>query len=105
MYLYTHVIVELRQRDEELKYTQEQSVTHKTTLQQQISERDTEIDKLRNQVSPPENLHVSSSVCVRTTELDYSWKRNTAVLLYNQLSDHGKRKWLAHMINPYYNPL
>ena len=64
MYLYTHVIAELRQRDEELKYTQEQSVTHKTTLQQQISERDTEIDKLRNQVSPPENLHVSmSSLC------------------------------------------
>ena len=61
MYLYTHVIAELRQRDEELKYTQEQSVTHKTTLQQQISERDTEIDKLRNQVSPSENLHVSMS--------------------------------------------
>ena len=63
MYLYTHVIAELRQRDEELKYTQEQSVTHKTTLQQQISERDTEIDKLRNQVSLPLNLclNVSSS--------------------------------------------
>ena len=53
MYLYTHVIAALRQRDEVLKYTQEQCVTHKTTLQHQISERDTEIDKLRNQVSPP----------------------------------------------------
>ena len=40
-----------------------------------------------------------------TTELDYSWNRNTAVLLYNQLPDHGKQKCLGHMINPYYNPL
>ena len=39
------------------------------------------------------------------TELYYSWNRNTAVLLYNQLSDHGERKLLAHVINPYYNSL
>ena len=39
------------------------------------------------------------------TELYYSWNRNTAVLLYNLLSGHGERKWLAHMINPYYNSL
>ena len=42
---------ELKQRDEELKYTQEQSVSQKTGLQQQIFERDAEIEKLRNQVS------------------------------------------------------
>ena len=39
------------------------------------------------------------------TELYYSWNRNTAVLLYNQLSGHGEQKLLAHMINPYYNSL
>ena len=39
-----------------------------------------------------------------STELDHSWNGNT-VLLYNQLSDHGKQKCLAHMINPYYNSL
>ncbi|XP_067942282.1 golgin subfamily A member 5-like [Watersipora subatra] len=41
---------ELRQRDEELRYTQEQLATHKTAYQQQICERDTEIEKLRNQL-------------------------------------------------------
>ena len=44
-------VEELKQRDEELKYTQEQSVSQKTGLQQQIFERDAEIEKLRNQVS------------------------------------------------------
>ena len=39
------------------------------------------------------------------TELDKPWNRNTAVLLYNQLSGHGERKLLAHMIDPYYNLL
>ena len=34
-------------------------------------------------------------------ELDYLRNRNTAVLLYNQLSDHLERKLLAYMINPY----
>ena len=42
---------------------------------------------------------------VDTTELYYSWNRNTAVMLYNLLSGHGKQKRLAHMINPYYNSL
>ena len=36
---------------------------------------------------------------------DYSWNRNTTVLLYSHLSDHGEQKLLAHMINRYYNPL
>ena len=40
-----------------------------------------------------------------TTEFYNSWNRNTAVLLYNLLSGHGERKWLAHMIIPYYNSL
>ena len=35
-----------------------------------------------------------------TTELYYSWNRNTAVLLYYLLLGHGEWKWLAHMINP-----
>ena len=39
------------------------------------------------------------------TEVDYLWKRNTAVLLYNQLSDHGEQKLLARMTIPYYNSL
>ena len=33
------------------------------------------------------------------------WNRNTAVLLYNQLSDHGERKLFAHTIDRYYNSL
>ena len=39
------------------------------------------------------------------TELNYSWNRNTAVLLYNQLSDRGERKLLAYMTIPYHNSL
>ena len=39
-----------------------------------------------------------------STELYYSWKRNTAVVLHNQLSDHGNWKLLAQMINSHYNP-
>ena len=37
-----------------------------------------------------------------TTELYYSWKRNTACLLYNQLTSCGERKCLCHMINFWY---
>ena len=33
------------------------------------------------------------------TELYYSWNRNTAVLLYDQISDHGERKLFAHTID------
>ena len=33
------------------------------------------------------------------TELYHSWKRNTAFLLYYQLTNHGEWKWLGHMIN------
>ena len=40
-----------------------------------------------------------------TTDLEYLWNRNTAVLLYNQLSDHGEPKLFAHMINRYYSSL
>ena len=35
-------------------------------------------------------------------ELDYSWKRNTAFLLYNQLTNRGERKCLCHMIDSWY---
>ena len=38
------------------------------------------------------------------TDLDYSWKRNIAFLLYNWLSDHGKRgllTWSIPIIIPY----
>ena len=38
-----------------------------------------------------------------STELDCLWNKNTAFLLYNQLSDHGKLKLFAHMINRYNN--
>ena len=47
----SQLTVELKQRDEELKYTQEQSLSQKSAFQQQIYERDAEIEKLRNQVS------------------------------------------------------
>ena len=38
-------------------------------------------------------------------ELDYLRNRNTAVLLYNQLSDHLERKLLAYMINPFHDAI
>ena len=41
----------------------------------------------------------------KCTELYYSWNRITAALLCNQLSDHGKRILLAHIIISNYNPL
>ena len=46
--------------------------------------------------------HVIETSSVLFIELDYMylWNRNTAVLLYNLLSGHGERKWLANMINP-----
>ena len=49
-------------------------------------------------------LHILSFYsCLLYTELDQLWNRNTAVLLYNQLSDHEERKLFAHMVNRYYN--
>ena len=36
------------------------------------------------------------------TELDYSWKRNTAFLLHNQLTNRGEWKCLCRMINSWY---
>ena len=35
----------------------------------------------------------------------YSWNRNTAFSLYNQLPNQREWKWLGHMINPNYRPL
>ena len=39
---------------------------------------------------------------VKSTELDYSSKRNTAFLLYNQLTNDGALKCLCHTINSWY---
>ena len=50
----------------------------------------------------PENK-TQIPLCINITELYYSWNRNTPVLLYNLLSGYEERKWLAHIINPYYN--
>ena len=44
---------------------------------------------------------IESQIIELSTELEYIWNRNTAVLLYNQLSDHGEQKLFAHMINCY----
>ena len=39
---------------------------------------------------------------VTCTELDYSSKRNTVFLLYNQLANHGEWRCLRHVINSWY---
>ena len=36
------------------------------------------------------NFNVANMLLLLPTELDYSWKRNTAFLLYNQLTNHGE---------------
>ena len=36
-----------------------------------------------------DNFKINEHLCTLDTELYYSWNRNTAVLLYNQLSDHA----------------
>ena len=50
-------------------------------------------DSLFNLIIPHTDLYA---------ELDYSRKRNTAFLLYNQVTNRRERKCLCHMTNPWY---